>query len=55
MKKEGNIYIQDNELKQEIIRLENNALRKAVRDINAGIGLSKSYDDVDEMFKDLES
>lgn len=30
-----------------------NDLRRAVRDINAGVGLSKVYHDTDELYKDL--
>ena len=28
---------------------------KAMRDVEAGIGLSKGYENLDEMWKDLES
>lgn len=37
----------------DIVDHKKNDLKQAVKDINAGIGLSKVYHDSDELYKDL--
>ncbi|MCD7879545.1 MAG: type II toxin-antitoxin system RelB/DinJ family antitoxin [Candidatus Gastranaerophilales bacterium] len=37
------------------INTPNSETIKAIKDVEQGIGLSKSYSDVDEMFKDLNA
>ena len=49
-----NVDADDKEKKQEKILKLNSETIKAIEDVEKGIGLSKGYTDLDEMWKDLE-